>query len=168
MNLYEINQSRLDFLEAIESGEIPDEAIADTLAGIDGEFEEKADDIACFIKSLLSEAQAIKAESDALLERADIKKHKAERLNDYLYQQFKLAGKSKIETSRNVLQIKKTPAAVKIDDTESFIKWAQENNDDLLNYGKPTPKKKEIKQAIESGTEIPGVKLESGEKLAIK
>ena len=168
MKLYEISNQYQEFMDMVESGEIPDEAIADTLASLDGEFEEKADNVACVIKSLLSEAQAIKAESDALLERADIKKHKAERLNDYLYQQFKLAGKSKIETSRNVLQIKKTPASVKIEDTESFIKWAQENNDDLLNYGKPAPKKKEIKQAIESGTEIPGVKLESGEKLAIK
>lgn len=93
MTLYEINQTRLDFLSRIESGEIPEEAIADTLEALDGEFDDKADDIACYIKSLLSEKQAIKAEADALLERAAAKQGKADSLTNYLYQQFKARGK---------------------------------------------------------------------------
>lgn len=168
MKLYEISETRLRFLEAISSGEIPEEAIADTLAGIDGEFDEKADDIACYIKSLLSEAQAMKAESDTLTERADAKKHKADKLTDYLFQQFKLSGKSKLETARNVLAIRKNPPSVQIENEESFVVWAKVNNADLLTPKDPIPNKKEIKTALQSGTEIPGARLEQGEKLAIK
>lgn len=168
MKLYEISETRLRFLEAIESGEIPEEAIADTLAAIDGEFDEKADDIACYIKSLLSEAQAMKAESDTLTERAATKKHKADKLIDYLFQQFKLSGKSKLETARNVLAIRKNPPSVQIENEESFVAWAKVNNADLLTIKDPTPNKKEIKNALQGGAEIPGVKLEQGEKLAIK
>lgn len=168
MKLYEISETRLRFLEAIESGEIPEEAIADTLAGIDGEFDEKADDIACYIKSLLSEAQAMKAESDTLTERAAAKKHKADKLTDYLFQQFKLSGKSKLETARNVLSIRKNPPSVQIENEESFVVWAKGNNADLLTFKETTPNKKEIKIALQSGAKIPGAKLEQGEKLAIK
>ena len=168
MNLYEIGQSRLELLQAIENGEIPEEAIADTLAGIDGDFGSKADDIACFIKSLLSDKQAIKTEVDVLLERADAKQHKADRLIDYLYQQIKLAGKVKIETPRNVLQIKTNPPAVQIGNVESFIAWAKGNAADLLAFKEPLPDKKAIKQALQNGDVIPGAELVRGEKLAIK
>lgn len=168
MKLYEISETRLRFLEAIESGEIPEEAIADTLAGIDGEFDEKADDIACYIKTLLSESQAIKSEIDTLTERAATKKHKADKLTDYLFQQFKLSGKSKLETARNVLSIRKNPPSVQIENEESFVMWAKGNNADLLTFKDPTPNKKEIKIALQSGAKIPGAKLEQGEKLAIK
>ena len=141
MKLYEISETRLRFLEAIESGEIPEEAIADTLAGIDGEFDEKADDIACYIKTLLSESQAIKAEIDTLTERAAAKKHKADKLTDYLFQQFKLSGKVKLETARNVLAIRKNPPSVQIENEESFVVWAKGNNADLLTFKDPTPNK---------------------------
>ena len=168
MKLYEISNTYKSFLDAVESGEIPEEAITDTLAGIDGEFEDKADNIACYIKSLLSEAQAIKNEVDILIERADAKKHKAERLTDYLYQQFKIAGKTKMETPRNVLQIKNNPPSVQIADADSFTQWAKGNASNLLAYKEPLPDKKAIKQALQDGQQIPGAELVRGDKLAIK
>lgn len=168
MKLYEISETRLRFLEAIESGEIPEEAIADTLASIDGDFDSKADDIACFIKSLLSEAQAIKTEVDTLSERAAAKKRKADKLTEYLYQQFKLSGKTKLETARNVLAIRKNPPSVQLVSDDDFVSWAKANNPDLLTTKEPVPNKKEIKIALQGGAEIPGAELVQGEKLAIK
>jgi len=168
MTLYDINQSRLDFLERIASGEIPEEAIPDTLASMDGEFDDKADNIACFIKSLQSDAQAIKSEADTLILRASTKIRKAEKLTEYLYGQLKFAGKSKIETARNILQIKINPLAVQIVNAKSFIAWAKENNDSLLTYKEPAPDKKAIKTALQDGIEIPNVELVRAEKLTIK
>lgn len=168
MTLYNINQTRLDFLEKVESGEIPEEAIADTLASLDGDFEEKVDDTACFIKSLLGEVQAIKSEADSLVERANAKKHKAEKLTDYLLQEMQFAGKAKIETARNKLQIRTNPPAVQIGNVDAFVIWAKANANDLLTYKDPQPSKKAIKQAIKDGKEVPGVELVCGEKLTIK
>lgn len=169
MSLYEISNTYKELLEAIAAGEIPEEAIADTLAAVDGEFTEKADNIACFIKSLLAEKQAIKAEIDALAERAEAKQHKADRLTDYLYQIFKLSGKIKVETSRNVISIRKTPPKVEIDDEVAFIAYAREHGDELfLTIKDPTINKSSLKDYLKAGNEYPHAKLVSGEKLAIK
>jgi hypothetical protein len=168
--LHEINETRLKFLEQIESGEIPEEAIADTLDALDGEFEDKANDYASYIKSLLSDAQAIKAEADALNERAKAKKHKAEVLTNYLYQSFKMRGKTKLETPQNVLKIRKNPPSVHIDDESEFIKWAQSSDigENYLTYRGPLINKTALKNALKSGQEIPHAQLVSSEKLSIK
>ncbi|MCK9576701.1 MAG: siphovirus Gp157 family protein [Clostridia bacterium] len=169
MTLYEINQTYQEFFDKVESGEIPEEAVSDTLESLDGEFEDKADNIACYIKSLLSDAQAIKAESDALLERAKVKKAKADRLTDYLYQAFKVRGKDKLETKRNLLKIRKNPPAVQIDDESTFISWAHDwEETNFLIPREPTINKTAVKNALKAGEEIPHAKLVSGEKLTIK
>lgn len=171
MKLYEINQAYQEFLDQIADGEIPEEAISDTLEALNGEFEDKADNIACYIKSLRSDAQAIKSESDALTERAKSKKEKADRLTDYLYQTFKMRGKDKLETTRNVLKIRENPPAVQIDDEAEFIHWAKKNLLDGVNYliyKGPTINKTAIKDALKSGKEIPYAQLIVSEKLSIK
>ena len=52
MKLYEIANDYLALLQAIDEGEIPEEAIADTLEAIEGEIEFKADNLACVLKTL--------------------------------------------------------------------------------------------------------------------
>jgi phage host-nuclease inhibitor protein Gam len=169
MKLYEINQTYQEFLDQIADGEIPEEAIDDTFEALNGEFDDKADNIACYIKALLSDAQAIKAEADTLLERAKAKKTKADRLTDYLYQAFIARGKNKLETTRNVLKIRKNPPAVQIDDEAAFIEWAQGRKENtLLTMHNPTINKTAVKNALKAGEEIPNAKLVSGEKLTIK
>lgn len=168
-SLYEINQTYMAFLDQIASGDIPEEAIADTLEALDGEFDDKADGIACYIKSLLSEAQAIKTEQDALAERAATKKRKAESLQNYLYQQFKLRGKTKLETPRNLLKIRKNPPSVLIDDEAAFIAWAKTRKDtDMLTVKDPIINKTSVKNALKAGAEVPHAQLVAGEKLSIK
>ena len=168
-SLYEINQTYKAFLDQIASGDIPEEAIADTLEALDGEFDEKVDNIACYIKSLLSDAQAIKAEQDALSERAAAKKHKAESLQGYLYQQFKARGKDKLETPRNVLKIRKNPPAVQIDDETAFLAYAKEHGDlSFIKFTDPTINKAHVKDWLKDGHEYPHAQLVSGEKLMIK
>jgi len=168
-SLYEINQTYKDFLDQIASGEIPEEAIADTLEALDGEFDSKADDVACYIKSLLSDAQAIKSEQDNLSERAQIIKHKADRLTDYLYQEFRARGKDKLETPRNILKIRKNPPSVQIDDEAAFIKWAKTQKDtDMLTVKDPIINKTAVKSALKAGNKVPHAQLVAGEKLSIK
>lgn len=168
-SLYEINQTRKEFLDKIAAGDIPEEAISDTLEALDGEFDEKADDTACYVKQLLSDAQAIKEEAANLNERATAKAHKADRLMDYLYQQFIARGKDKLETTRNVLKIRKNPPTVQIDDEAAFIGWAQTNKKiNLLTIHDPTVNKTAVKNALKAGEEIQHAQLVSGEKLTLK
>lgn len=166
MKLYEIKNEYLQLLELIEQGEIPEEAIADTLQSVEGDINEKIDNIACFIKSLNAEAQAIKEEAKALNERAKAKENKAETLKSYIYDTMKEIEKDKIETSRNILSIRKSPASVYLDD--EFIGWAIGNADYLLKYQDPTADKKAIADILKQGKELPHASLRQGENLQIK
>lgn len=92
---------------AIENGDIPEEALTDTLESITSLLDEKADNIACWIKQLTAEAEAIKAEEDKLAERRKRKLKRAERLTEYLSECLTNAGRTKIETPRNVISFQK-------------------------------------------------------------
>lgn len=168
MKLYEIGEEYRAFLAAVEAGDIPEDAITDTLEALDGAFEDKADNTACVIKELLSEAEAIKAEVDALNERAKTKKAHADKLHRYLFAQMKAMGKTGFESTRNKLTIKKTPAACVIEDEAELVKYLQDKDMDNLVKYEATPKKAEIKKLVQDGTEIPGVSLQTEERLYIK
>jgi hypothetical protein len=152
-------------LDKVAAGEVPDEAINDTLESIEGEFEDKADNIACFLKSLIYEAKAIKEEIDTLSERMKAKQAKADKLQDYLYGCMKTFGKTKLETARNVLQIKINPPSVEVGN--GFVEWAKQFRDDLLSYKDPTPDKKLIKAAMATDT-IPHCSVVQKERLEVK
>ena len=91
-SLYELKEEYLKLFDMIDSGEYSEDTLKDTLEAIGAEFEEKADNIACFIKTLNADSDAIKAEADSLTERARAKKAKADRLKQYLFENLVAAG----------------------------------------------------------------------------
>jgi hypothetical protein len=165
MTLYEIKEIYLYLLKQIEAGEVPEDAISDTLEAVEGDFNDKADNVACYIKSLQAEADAIKNEMDKLSERMKTKQAKADQLTKYIYSQMVASGIKKIETPRNLLQIKTNPPSVDV--VEGFVDWAKENANELLSYKEPTPDKTKIKDALKS-SEIPYCAIKQGERLVIK
>ena len=168
MKLYELSKDYESLMLAIENGDIPEEALADTLESIEVMLDEKADNIACWIKQLTAEAEAIKAEEDKLKARRTAKLNRAERLTAYLADCLTNAGRTNIETARNVISFRKTPPKVVFDNESAFIECARVNADNFLNNGKPTVNKTAIKAAIDSGTKIEGVRVESSQNISIK
>lgn len=166
MSLYQLAKEYQALYDQID--DIPEEAFADTLEGIQGEFNEKADSLACFIKSLKAEADDIKAEAAALKERENAKRARADRLRAYLLEQMEAIGVRKIESTRNVISVAKSPARLVVDG--DFTRWAEESGrDDLLTYKAPEPNKTAIKDAIKAGTEIPFAHMEDdGKSLRIR
>lgn len=158
MTLYEIKDNYLKLLQA----DIEDEqAFNDTLEAIEGELEDKADNIACLIKTVNYEAKAIKEEAKNLLERAKQKENTADRLKKYLFDTFKALNKDKLETSRNKLSIRKNPASVVL--AEDF--YHEEYVEEIKTY---KADKKAIKEALQSGEVIQGARLEQSERLDVK
>lgn len=166
MNLYEIKEQYLDLLLRIESGEISEDAISDTLESVEGDFTDKADNIASYIKSLLSEALALKTEADKLNERKKQKENKAEKLRLYLESMMLQAGVKKVETARNVLQVKLSPPSVKV--IPGFIPWAMIHRPELLRNKPGEPDKEKIKECINNSEDIGYCTLEQSEKLHLK
>lgn len=166
MKLYELTSDYLAFMQAVENGEIPEEAIADTLESITAGIEDKADSIACMLKNLDAECKAIKAEENRLAERRKAKEKAHERIKQYLSETLQSAGIDKIETARNSITFRKSES-VEIDES-AFIQWAQKHRDDLLKYSAPTADKTAIKYALKDGIEIVGAELRINQNIQIK
>lgn len=166
MKLYELTAELSEFLERIDEGDIPEEAIADTLESITMDIEDKADNIACLLKSLDADITAIEAEAKKLTERAKAKAKAYDRVKEYLAENLQRANLPKVETIRNVISFRKSDS-VEVNE-ETFLGWAQINRDDLLTYTPPKPNKTAIKKAIKEGAKIPGAQIVVKQNLQIK
>ena len=167
MKLYELTSDYLAFMHALENGEIPEEAIADTLESITAGIEDKADSIACMLKSLAAEIAAFKEEEAKLAERRKVKERLHERIKQYLSDSLQIAGLAELETARNKITFRKSEA-VELFNEDAFIAWAQSHRDDLLSYSAPTANKTAIKKALKDGAEIFGAKLRIKNNIQIK
>lgn len=164
MKLYEISEVYTALLASIEAGEIPEEAIADTLEAVGGEFEEKADNVACMVKSLRADAKAIKAEEEALSDRRKSAESRADALANYLSVQMTRIGISKVETPRSQITFRKS-TALEIADEESFKAQRPDLCETVVTVKIP---KADITKLIKGGEEIAGVQLVERQNIQIK
>lgn len=144
-SLYEIDQAIMACVDQ-ETGEILD---ADRLNALQMERQDKVESVALWIKNLSADAIAFKAEKDAFAEREKAALKKIESLKGWLA--GALEGQ-KFSTWRCAVTFRKSEA-VEIED-EAMI--PPELKTEKITY---SPNKTAIKEAIKSGTEIPGCKL---------
>ena len=168
MKLYEIADTYRAFMAAVDAGEIPEDAVVDTLDGIEGEFEAKADSIACLIKELRLEAKGIKEEADNLYVRQKQKQARADWLARYLQANMQATGNGKIETARNRITIKKNPVLCKILDEDTVLGFLQLHGMADCYKQETTIKKRELLMRLKDGDEIPGAELDVSERIEIK
>lgn len=141
----------------------------DTLEGIEGEFDGKAESIAVYYKQLLAEAKMLKAEKAALAKRQSQKEKQAENLKTYLFNSMQTLGRQKIDMPHAVVSIRNNAPSLVIDDEISFVEWAEKHNlDRLLKYSMPEVKKNDVKALCKKGEEIPFVHMEAKQSLSIK
>lgn len=151
--LYEINEEILNCVDT-ETGEIID---PEKLSQLQMDFDDKVEGIALWIKDLLSDAAAIKAEKDKLNERQKVCENKAKNLKEYL--SGFLAGQ-KFKTPRVAISYRKSES-VNVSDIWKIP-------DDYLKNKDPEPDKTKIKSALKAGVSIPGVELIENRNIQIK
>lgn len=166
MKLYEIANEYLELMRVIETEDIPEEYIADTLEAIKGEIEIKADNIACILKNIQADIKAFKEEETRLADRRKVKENAYDRLKQYLSDVLQRMEIDKVETPRNSISFRKSEA-VEVDEG-AFLEWAREYRDDLLSYSAPKPNKTEIKKALKDGADIVGTKLIVNKNIQLK
>nr|DAD74967.1 MAG TPA: resistance protein [Siphoviridae sp. ctA995] len=140
----------------------------DTLEGIEGEFDEKAESIAVYIKQLKAEANILKFEKSAIAKRQSQKEREVEKLAAYLLNAMKAIGRSKVDMPHTVVSIRNNAPSLIVDNEAEFVSWAQENNDSLLEYIMPKVKKNDVKKLCKNGEAIPFVHMESKQSLSVK
>lgn len=145
------------------------EAWFDTLEGIEGEFEDKAENIACYIKSLQSDIDDMDNEEKILKARMNAKKNRLEAIKKYLKNSMLQINLLKIDKPRARLSIRNNAESLVVDDEKAFIEWAERSgNGSLLTYKAPEIRKTDTKKLVQSGREIPNVHLERSQSLIIK
>ena len=159
MKLYEIDNAILECID-LETGEIID---IDKLNELQLERETKIENVACWIKDLKAEAEAIKAEKLALADRQKVAENKAESLKKWLA--YALGGE-KFKTAKCSVSFRNTET---VEVTEEGLEnLMRGGNDELLTYKAPEPNKTAIKQAIKAGLNIQGVQLVQNVSTIIK
>jgi hypothetical protein len=117
MSLFDIKNDYLKALNELSSMEdMPEDAIRDTLEGIEGAFDDKAVNVAAFIKNLEAEATAIDNAVSEMQKRSKRLKSKGVALNQYLLDSMKAIDKKAISSPYFELKIKNNPASLIIDD----------------------------------------------------
>lgn len=115
MTLYELTGQFKGLLEMIEQGDVSPEALKDTLEGLDGEIEVKADGYAKVIKELDGQALIIKAEIDRLSSRKSSFESHIRALKESLQASMESTGKTKFKTNLFSFGIQKNPSRLIID-----------------------------------------------------
>jgi len=168
MRLYEI----ADKIERIlaqevchETGEITDETIA-ALDALEMARDGKLLALAAYEKGETAEAEAVNYEVEKLKKRMAGHVKRAERLLDYMRQNFPQDA-PKLSDARSVIQWRKNPPRVELEDW--FLKEGSDCSP-LWRHIPPSdePDKKEIARALKRGETIEGAKLVYSMRLDVK
>lgn len=155
-SLYELTYAlaSFDFEIDEETGEILN---GEELDELEIERDEKIENIALWIKNLLSDAEAYKREKENFMKKEQTAKKKAEHLKTYLT--MCLNGE-KFKTDRVQISWRRSEA-VEILDPEKIPKgWLVEQEPKIDKAG--------IKAALKDGEEIPGAELKEKTSIQIR
>ena len=141
--------------------DIPPEVIADTLEGINGEIELKAENSAIVIKELEAEMLKLKTEEIRLSGRRKAIENNIEVIKERLYNAMKLTEKEKFKTDLFSFNIQKNPAKLVIDDESLIPKKYYVKQEPKLDTSK-------LKADLKAGVVRKYAHLEQGESLRIK
>ena len=162
--LYIIAQEYKDAADKLADLDLDAQTIADTLEGLAGDLEQKATATAMVIRNMDSLAAQIKEAEAELSKRRKSLESRAQSLTKYLRDCMIHSGRDLIESPHFAIKIKKNPPHVVIDSPEMIPA-------EFMKAPPPPPPsidKVAIKEALKSGAEVPGARIEQELRLEIK
>lgn len=163
--LYELTADYETLLHMLFDEEEDEQCILDTLEGIEGEIEAKADGYAKVIRELQAAAENIANEQKRLLDRKRMLERNVDRLKKHLSEAMKFTGKTKFKTDLFSFSIAKNggkrPIELFTDVPESVPEEYQKHIVEIdVNA---------VRAALEAGQELDFAELkERGESLRIR
>lgn len=164
LTLYQVSSHYLQALDFLTDPELnlPIESVNGTLEALTGEWEEKAINVAMFLKNMEATAEAIKNAEVEMTKRRKALENRVQWLKDYLKDNMLHTGISKIECPYFKLAIQNNPPSVSLLDEEAIPEKFKEK---VITWKIDKPA---IKEAIQSGEVVPGAILTNGKRLAIR
>ena len=164
MTLYELTNDYMNLLELAEDPDIDEQAFMDTLEGIEGALEDKAEGYAKVIRTLEGDAAACDAESKRLRNKKQAIERNIDRMKKALQYAMETTGKTKFKTPLFSFNIQKNTPSVVMD--EQYI---ENIPDRFLIHKDPEINRAAIKSAIKAGEDVGGIAhLEQTESLRIR
>lgn len=160
MKLFDIDE-RLAACVKLDESRVVDTEIIDleAIAALEMERDKKIENLGCWYKNLLADAEALKAQKNAFAEREKAAKAKAESLRGFLGRY--LNGK-KFETAKVAMSFRKSEAV------EFDAKCIGDVPEEFLKFKDPELDKGAVKKAIKAGETVPGCELVQRQNLQIK
>ena len=162
--LYTLVEQHRELGRLADADDIDEAALRDTLEGLEGSIQIKAQSVAATIANMDAWADTVADAAEKLATRANRYRSRAAWLKSYLLSNMQQAGITKIETAELVASVRKNPASVAVLD-ESLVPDAYKVQPEL------PPKrvdKKAILADLKAGVDVPGCALQQGERLEIK
>lgn len=141
MTLYELTQEYQELLAMMEDPDIDPQVIADTMEGLDGEIEIKAESYIRVLKELEAESNKIDAEVKRLGNRWDACQINIRKLKDSLLTSMQETGKDKIQTEHFRISVAKNGG----------LKPIRVTGDVPPEFCKLEPDNKKIREALNNG-----------------
>lgn len=163
-SLYDIAAEYRQTADKLADLDLDEQTIADTLEGMSGELEVKAQNVVMFARNLEATATAIKEAETAMAARRKAIEHRAAGLRRYALSAMQVAGVQSIECPYFKLSVRKNPPAVEVFDAAQIPAQFMR----APEPPPPAPDKKAITEAIKAGKEVPGARLVSGERLEVR
>lgn len=163
LRLYQIADDYLTALDALaELDDLPAEAIADTLEGLAGTFQDKAANVAAYIRTLDAEAAAIADARQAMERRQSALERHAGRLRDYLKGQMERTGIPRVNSPWIAVRVQSNPPSVVIEDETRLPECFKQEvtTVKLLRCN--------IAKALKAGEPVTGTRLERTTRLVIQ
>lgn len=141
--------------------EVDAQCLNDTLESLEGEIEDKAENIAKLIRQTDLEIEIIKKEIERLSNKRQLLESGKERLKAYLKNEMELLNTNKISTPLFRISIQNNPPAVEVLD----IKKIPEN---YFKMQDPVLDKKILLQDLKEGLPISGAKIKHSQSLRVR
>ena len=161
-NLYDISTRYANILELAENPDVPVEVFEAALQDMDGELNEKLNNIVSFIRSLEGDVTIIKNEVDRLNARKKSTENKIASLKRYTEDCLKAINKDKIKTPLFTVSLQKNPPSLGILN-EELIPDAYRKVETVVSYDK-----KGMIAELKAGAIIDGVELKESRSLRIR
>ena len=120
--LYKLTEEYMELLAIAEEEDLDPQTLQDTFEGLQGEFEEKADNYAILIKALKGQEDMLDVEIKRLQERKQILINNQKRMKESLENAMNLTGNRKFKTLLHSFNIQKNPPSLQIDNEEAVPK----------------------------------------------
>lgn len=163
MRMNDYSKAFIELEQLLLSGEVDLETYQDTVKSIEGNADEKAENVAKMIENFENYMKMLKEEEDRLKKKRKTVEGKIEWLTNTLELYLKARKKKELKVGLYTLRYKNLPDVVEIED-ENLIPEAYK--EEVVTYKIP---KNELKKALQDGENIPGAKLVTGrEKFEVK